>query len=299
MLIKDVLTEYEGRIDSLDLDLIVSDIIKKPREFVLAHPEASVNKKQESVIIKNTQRRINHEPLAYILGHKEFFGLDFEVNKNVLIPRPETELLVERVLQNVERGTWNAKHISVIDIGTGSGNIIISLAKNLKRPTLCDSRYTFYGIDASEKALRVAKKNARKNKTDKKIKFMEGNLLEPFLKNIFSENKKIKSKKIFITANLPYLSKKNFFKAMDDVKKFEPKKALLSSDEGLGHYIKIFKQLKKIKSKKNALQLELFFEISPEQKTKMDKIANLSFPDIQPIFHKDLAGKWRVFEAKI
>ncbi len=289
---------FKDNLDFLDLDLIIAGAIKKPREFVLAYPEAPINKKQESMIRKNIKKRINHEPLAYILGHKEFFGLDFAVNKNVLIPRPETELLVERVSyrlsHSIERETRNMEHVSVIDVGTGSGNIIISLAKNLKRSALSDSRYAFYGIDLSAKALRVAKKNSQKNKVAKEIKFLRGNLLEPIIKN---EKYKLKNKKIFITANLPYLENewKNILKNKESAGlKFEPRLALEGGKDGLDLYRKLATQIKILKNKNNSIHL--FCEIGHLQKNEMKHI--FSFAE-KVGFLKDLAGKWRVFEAEI
>lgn len=281
---------FKNKLDFLDLDLIIADAIKKPREFVLVHPEYKITKKQEERIRKQAKRRINHEPLAYILGHKEFFGLDFEVNKNVLIPRPETELLVELVSHIAKQKTKNKKRVSIIDVGTGSGNIIISLAKNLERSTIHDPRFMFYGLDISRKALHIARKNSRKNKVARKIKFFHGNLLEPILKKIIYKN-------YFIVANLPYLDRewKNLLKSSDSAGlKFEPEIALKGGMDGLDLYRTLAEQIKLLK-KKN-VKINLFCEIGHLQKKEMKKI----FSFAQKIsLQKDLAGKWRVFEATI
>lgn len=282
MTIKQLRLLFKDKIDFLDLDLIIASAIKKPREFVLTYPETPVNKKRESTIRKNIKKRINHAPLAYILGHKEFFGLDFAVDKNVLVPRPETELLVKQVLEKA--GNTKA---AFIDIGTGSGNIIISLVKNLKQNNI------FYGIDISAKALRVAKKNSQKNKVAKKINFLRGNLLEPI-----SKNKKTKlEKNIFIIANLPYLNSnwKNLLKNEESAGlKFEPKLALEGGKDGLDLYRKLATQIKLLKKENDTIYL--FCEIGHLQKNEMKKI--FSFAK-KISFLKDLAGKWRVFEAEI
>jgi len=279
IIVKEIKSNYFDKLDPLDLDLIIADAIKKPREFVLAHPEFAINRKRELKINNNTKRRINHEPLAYILGHKEFFGLDLEVNKNVLVPRPETELLVERVIEKA-RGP----EAIFIDVGTGSGNIIISLAKNLKQKNI------FYGIDISAEALQVAKKNSQKNKVTKKIKFLRGNLLEPIFKKVISEN-------YFIVANLPYLDRewKNLLKSSESAGlKFEPSLALEGGKDGLDLYRKLAAQIQLLKNKNN--NVRLLCEIGHLQKNAIKKI--FSFAK-KISFLKDLTGKWRVFEAEI
>lgn len=293
MTIDQHLKKHSPKINLFDLELILAHTLKKPREFILAHPDKTITKRQELKIKKFTKRRQNHEPLAYILGEKGFYGLDFRVNKYTLIPRPETELLVEKTLK------LDSKNKTIIDVGTGSGNIIISLAKNLCRH--CHSRGSgndikFFGIDISKKALSVAKYNAKKNKVAKKINFIQSNLLNYFLKNNW-QNKKFNN--LVIAANLPYLSQKIYSAAMPDVKNFEPKSALLSCNSGLYHYEKLLRQIKKIKETYFLFSVSCFFEISPEQKSQLQKIIEQIFPESIVKFHKDLARKWRVAEIKI
>ncbi|HEX7586062.1 MAG TPA: hypothetical protein VF390_00270 [Patescibacteria group bacterium] len=116
MKILDITKKYYGKIDSLDLELLIAAAIDKPREFVLAHPEYKLTKFQISNFKFQISRRINGEPIAYILGHKEFFGLDFKVNKHTLIPRPETELIPQIVTQNMEtKGKNKNPNIGYLD----------------------------------------------------------------------------------------------------------------------------------------------------------------------------------------
>jgi release factor glutamine methyltransferase len=300
--------KYQGKLDSLDLELIVADIIKKSREFVLTYPEYKITSTRNSQLTTLIERRIKREPIAYILGHKEFFGLDFKVDKNTLIPRPETELLVELAIHLV---THNPQPTTIIDVGTGSGNIIISLVKNLLRSELrpaCNdvatsgrvTGYEFIGIDISKKTLNIAKKNAKTHKIDKKIKFLRGNLLEPLIKS----SRLMANSSLIVIANLPYLSSKIYSSAPIDVKKYEPKSALLSGTDGLNHYKKLFKQLKKIVTSydppatmlqlRAGLRVTSFLEISPEQKPALQKIIKSSFSKAEFEFKKDLAGKWRI-----
>ena len=213
----------------LDAEILLSFVLKNPKEFIYAHPEDTISKIQDTRYKKYLLRRIKGEPVAYIIGHKEFYGLDFLVNKNVLIPRPKTELLVEEILKN--------KNIKIIaDIGTGSGCIAIALAKN-------NPKLKIYATDISARALEVAGQNAKFHKV--KITFKKGNLLEP-IKHI---------KLDALVANLPYLSKKIYQKNYSQLK-FEPKLALLAGQGGLECYKKLFSQIRKLKHKPKYIYIE-------------------------------------------
>ena len=273
--IADIQKEYFGKIDRLDLDLIVAHVLKKNREFVLTHPETRLPKNQELKTKNLLARRMKHEPLAHILGRKEFYGLDFKVTPDTLIPRPETELLVEFAIQetNIKKQTTN-----IIDIGTGSGNIIISLAKNLS------GRNNFIAIDISKKALRVARQNAKANQVSERIKFIHGDLLDK-IKNIDNS---------IIVANLPYLSQTIYSATLPTVKKYEPRSALYSPKDGLDHYEKLLKQINGLKTKNQELKTSVLLEISPEQKSKLPKIIKKHLPQAKIEFVKDLANKWRL-----
>lgn len=280
--------EYLYKLDHLDIDLLISHVLEKTREFVLAHPEYILRKKQTAQIEKLLKRRILSEPIAYITGHKEFYNLKFQVNRYTLIPRPETELLVEKIIRKKPERAF------IIDVGTGSGNIIISLAKNTD-----DSNY-FLATDISKGALQVAKKNAYLHQMSKKIKFFHGNLIEPIW-NQSRMRSKIQDKKIsaiFIAANLPYLNIKIYQNTQPEIRDYEPKSALQSNQEGLAHYNKLFAQIRKAE-KNIRVPVYLFMEISPEQKNKLKKIITLNWKHAKVFFHKDLSGKWRVCECAI
>ena len=286
MRIRDLFIKYSSKIDLLDFELIVAHTINKSHEFVLAYPEYKISKFK----IENLKLKISHrmrgEPLAYILGHKDFYGLDFKVNENTLIPRPETEILAELALQ--ELATNNLQPITIIDIGTGSGNIIISLAKNSKSCRLSVVGCKLFGVDISDEALKIAKYNAKKHKVVKKIKFLKGNFLNPIIKNTKYQ---IPDAKYVILANLPYLSEKIYGSASREVKR-EPKSALLSAEEGLSHYKKLFAQIKKLSVV--GCKLLVLIEISPEQKNRITKLIKTLFSGAKIRFFKDLAGKWRI-----
>lgn len=177
-------------ISCLDADILLSHVLKKPREFIYAHPEHELSKKQRKKYLELIARRKKLEPIAYIIREKEFFGLPFYVDKNVLIPRPDTEILVERILKLFDTSRY-AGLLRVLDVGTGSGCIAITLKKYLPRAKVI-------ATDISQKALKIAKKNAKKNHA--KIIFYCSDLFN----NI---PKKYLGKIDIIVANLPYLPK--------------------------------------------------------------------------------------------
>lgn len=279
--IQTILGKYRPKIDNIDLELIIAHELKKTREFVLAHPEFPISPLKIKKLELKILRRKYSEPLAYILSQKEFYGLNFKVTKDTLIPRPETELLVEKTLEIAKSIKHNA--LSIIDIGTGSGNIIISVAKSLK-----NKKTNYFGADIFKEALTVAKYNAKKHNQEK-IKFIQGNLLEPFLKN--KKNFSLNSRCI-ILANLPYLSNKIYSATLPTVKNFEPKSALQSRVAGLGHYIKLFEQIKKM-NKKYKIDY-IILEFSPEQKKELHILTKKILPLSKIHFYKDLARKWRI-----
>jgi release factor glutamine methyltransferase len=170
--IKDIISHYSTKLKKtssspiLDIELLLTKILKKPKEYLFEYPEKNLTNSQLKKFKKLFNKRAKGEPVAYLLSHKEFYNLDFKVNKNVLIPRPETEILVEEVLIYIKK---NKTHL-IFEIGVGSGAIIISLAKQIKKTE-------FFATDISLKALNIAKQNAKFHKT--KIKFFKGDLLEP------------------------------------------------------------------------------------------------------------------------
>ncbi|HBI34426.1 MAG TPA: peptide chain release factor N(5)-glutamine methyltransferase [Candidatus Moranbacteria bacterium] len=295
MTISEIIQKYTNKLDYLDLEILIANSLGKTREFVLTYPEYKLTKFQISNFKFQINRRLKGEPIAYILGHKEFYGLDFIVNKHTLVPRPETELLVELVLNEISNFQFPISNLGIVDIGTGSGNIIISIA-NLDSRLRGNDKVEYFGIDISKEALTIAKKNAAANGVDKKIKFLHGSLLEPFIGNWKLE---IGNSTIVIVANLPYLSKEIYSSAPIDVKKFEPKSALYSPEAGLQHYRKLLEQLQDFLANCQLSHVTCFLEISPEQKQPLAKLIKSIFPKTKPEFKKDLAGKWRVCKIEI
>jgi release factor glutamine methyltransferase len=287
--IQDVFEKYHKRLDYLDLELILGQVLKKDRSFIIAHPEHRLPKALEQKAESFIKRRLKHEPMAYILGRKEFYGLEFAVNRHTLIPRPETELLVEKTLQNINN--TETRKIAIIDVGTGSGNIIISLAKNLpKKKSL-----RFIATDVSSGAIRTAKKNSVRHNVSKNILFVKSDILSG-LKSYFHKNN---FRVIIFVSNLPYLSKNIYQKTSPDIKRYEPRSALFSENRGLAHYEKFFREIKLIKF--NLPETEMFFllEFSPEQKLALDHRLKKIFPNNKSSFYKDYSGRFRVMLGQL
>jgi len=275
----------------LEAELIVSHIKKISREKLLIQLDNKITPRQIKKTKKICQKRIAGQPLAYLLGYKNFYNLQFKVSKHTLVPRPESELIVDQIITKI---TTQPKTI-IADIGTGSGCLIISLADLLKNY----DNINFWGVDISNKALKIAKKNSRKHHLNKKIIFFKGNLLKPIIKKIKKENeresKKNNNLKIIIIANLPYLTKREI-KESPSIK-FEPRRALYGGKDGLKYYRRLLDQIKKIKNNNNSI--DLYQEISDWQKEKLEKIILKKIgrynPQIETIL--DLAGKNRLIKS--
>jgi len=229
----------------LDTELLLSKSLNKSREELLINLDQNINKRDLTNFNKYLIRRSNKEPIAYLLGEKEFWSKKFFVNKDTLIPRPETELLVEKLVT-----IYKEKRITILDIGTGTGCIIASLLSELK-----NSSGT--AVDISREAILVAKKNACKFKVSDRIKFLH----KPF--------EELYGKKFdLIVSNPPYIKRMDIKNLSDDIKKFEPRMALDGGNDGLDLIKKvIYKSMEILK-----INGTLALEIGDEQIKKVSKI---------------------------
>lgn len=285
-------------IEPRETELLLAHLLKKPREFILTHPEYTITESIKRKIENMIWRREDGEPLAYILGHKEFFGFDFLVTADTLVPRPETEILVEEVLRKELRN--NLRNSLIIDIGTGSGCITISLALQLIIHDGFQSKNSkFFGLDVSHKALKVAKINAKNHHMENIITFLHSHLLEIFLlhPSLIAEYKSVT-----IIANLPYVpttylaQKKNAF---TQGLLFEPILALDGGKDGFDIYKKLIDQIQQLHNFHPTIPIHCFFEIGSDQEDISKKVIQNLFPHIQPRFINDLSGQVRVVSLSI
>ena len=231
---------------NIDTELLLSNILNLSRENLLINLSNVIKKKNYYNYKKLLQRRARNEPIAYILKKKEFWNNKFCVNKNVLIPRPETEIIVEEMLNIIEPKSSK----NILDVGTGSGCIILSIIK--ERPN-CKGT----AVDICKKALNVAKTNAKMHHLENKIKF-ENIDIDKFKHNKYD----------FIVSNPPYIKNTKFKRLEDNVKQFEPKIALIAGVDGLKIIENLIIKSQKL-LKKNG---KLIFEFGEEQENKVKNI---------------------------
>lgn len=260
---------------NLEADLLMSAVLAKPRSWLIAHSEYQLTKAEQKKFNNLVKKRLLNEPIAYLIGEQEFMGLKFKVNKNTLIPRPETELLAETALQNY------AKNTLYLDVGTGSGAIIISLANKLK------AKAKYLALDISKKALAMAKKNSQLNQVDKLISFRSSDLLALTIK----QNALLDGfEQLVICANLPYVPTaylKNLTKPDNKSLTFEPALALDGGVDGLDLYRRLAKEIKIIKSKNKLLKIVCLVEIQPGQGGKIKRILGAKTLILKDYCHKD------------
>lgn len=276
-----------ARVDIAETEILLAAAIGRPKEFVLAHPEYRPNVWERSRFARFARRRARGEPVAYILGHKEFFGLDFLINRHTLVPRPETEVLVEAAIEEIQNTC--IAHTAAVDIGTGSGCIAVTLAKKI--PGL-----NIFASDISAGALRVARKNARAHGV--KINFGRGRLLLPFLQYIVRSQTIPRS--IVIVANLPYgwNAWKNESSAETRGLAFEPKSALFTGKMGLQLYEELLLQIRDL-IRRVSVRVTALIEFDPRQTELLRNLVKEIFPNAKIDIKKDLAARDRVAVIRV
>lgn len=307
-----ILKKYSDSKNVSDIILLLSHVIKKPKEYILAHSEYRLSCILYLKFYFLWRRYRRGWSVAAIVGHKEFYGLNFLVNRHTLIPRPETELLVDEALRalttdyspqtTATSGAVDRSLSSVVlvDVGTGSGCIPIATAASIRKSGLSGYPDKIIAIDISRPALRIAKKNAAYHNI--KIKFLHGNLLSPIIgpDSLFI----IPDSSLVITANLPYLTAEQFA-AEPSIQK-EPRSALVApkSNNGLALYEQLLGQIKLLLEIRNlalpkhdparAGKLEIFFEIDPSQSSRIVSLIKKYLPTATIEIKTDLAGRDRL-----
>jgi len=243
----------------INAEHLLSHVLKRKRLELYLSFDKPLNEDETNLYRELIRRRGTTEPLQYILGSVEFYGLEFHVTRDVLIPRPETEILVEKIIESFDKNS----HLKILDIGTGSGNIAISLAKNFDNAEVT-------GIDVSGEALTIAKENSRINDVNGKVKF---GILDVLNQNITPE-----VKYDVIVSNPPYVSVKEYPELRPELNVYEPRIALTDENDGLNFYRVISEKSKKILKKEG----QMFFEIGQGQSEEIKNILERNkFSDIK------------------
>ncbi len=264
----------------LDAQVLLSHIIHVDRTVLYTYPERALTPEQEQQFQQWIERRSQGEPVAYIIGQKEFYGLDLLVDRRVLIPRPETELLVEAAL-NIIHSWLDAGTIPIVaDIGTGSGAIPIALAVNEPRlPYL-------YATDISADALDVTRLNCELHHVEQRVRLLQGDLLAPLPEPVD-----------LFTANLPYVGTDDMSSLTSDVRDYEPHLALFSGPHGLDllhHLLTQAHQSGKLKA--HAVML---LEIGYQQREEITQWIRDLWPRAVIHFSKDYAGWDRLLQVEL
>ncbi len=259
----------------LNAELLLADILNLKRLELYLSYEKPLNEKEKGKYREFLKRRGEHEPLQYILGYADFYGERFIVNRNVLIPRPETELLIEKICKE----NLSPEIISILDIGAGSGNISIMLKKEIPSAEIT-------AVDISEEALKVASENAKRLLKNEEINFIQADIFSGDFPEQFSDIE-------IIVSNPPYVPIEEFEELDEEVKTFEPKKAVTDNGDGLSFYRRI-SEVAILSLKEGG---KIYLEIGHKESNEVSSILERSgFANIEVT--KDLSGIERIIRAE-
>lgn len=256
----------------LEAEIILSFVINKPRAWIVSHPDSRLEEENLEHANHLIGRLLKGEPLPYLTGIQAFYGLDFSITPDVLIPRPETESLVEECIKWLEKRPSKRR---MVDVGTGSGIIAITLANSF-------SDLAITAIDISEKALSVARNNAKKFHLEERVIFIHNNLLADH-----------QVKYDLIAANLPYIPQ-GILKDLK-VSKFEPELALNGGKDGLELIHKLLAQSRTNINPGGLIILEFQYD----QAQSVEKTAEIYFPNAEISILNDLAGRPRISKIQL
>ncbi len=251
--------------------LLLAHILGCTLTDLFVHPERALSDREVAAYRQAIARRAHHEPVAYIVGHRAFMHLDLLVDKRVLIPRPETELLVERAVKLASQ--WPNPRIA--DVGTGSGAIAIALATRLPRARIV-------ATDNSAAALDLARDNAARHGVSGRITFLHGNLLAP-----------LDAPVDLIVANLPYVSEREYVLLPPDIRLYEPRAALVGGTDGLA----VIGELLHTAHPYLTAGGEILIEIGARQGNAVRTLASQAFPRAKIKVLRDYAGHERIVQV--
>ncbi len=254
----------------LEAEVIVMNVMRMPRQDLFAHQEDEATTQHEQDIQGILDRRGTREPLAYILGYREFYGVNLLVNSDVMIPRPETETIVEHALFMALMG-MESPQLVIADVGTGTGAIAINLAIHMPAARI-------YAVDLTDPVLNVASYNIRSHNVADRVTLCQGDLLEPVPEQVD-----------LVVANLPYIPTGRIPTLQPEVQ-WEPKMALDGGQDGLGLVRRLMSQATtKLKD-----QGIILLEMDPEQMAVASGMALQNFPDATVTVEQDLARRDRI-----
>lgn len=279
MLVKEALyfatTELENfSSKQLETRILLSHALSMTQEKLLMNYNELIPEDKKSKFFEYIQRRKSFEPIAYITEQKEFYGMDFFVDQNVLIPRPDTEILIDEVVLEYKTN-FSDKNIEILDLGTGSGSIAVSLATSIPLSNII-------ATDISSKALQIAMRNAKSNNVTTQIEFIESDWYSNLGSKIFD----------FIVSNPPYIDSADTLYISKETLLYEPKQALFAENKGLINYNKIISNARNFLKKNGKIFLEIGFN---QSKNVVSILEKYQFTEIK-IF-KDLSGNDRVVRA--
>ncbi|QDT97006.1 Release factor glutamine methyltransferase [Gimesia aquarii] len=258
----------------LDTEVLLAFARKCERIRLYTNYDDVVTEAERTLMRQLVQRRAKSEPVAYLVGKREFFGLDFYVDSSVLVPRPDTETLVMELVEETQKRASS----SILDLCTGSGCVAIAAAANC-------SNARFLATDISEAALEVAKKNAESNSLSQKIRFLKSNCFESIPHDSLFD---------LIVSNPPYIPDSEIELLEADVRQHEPRLALAGGEDGLDFYRRIIQEAHQYLNEEGVLMLEF----SPEQEVALKSLFDKSEKYTDVKVKADLAGRARVIIGK-
>ena len=277
----DWMSQYftDNKIDSprLSAEILLSDLLAMKRMELYINFDREVTPDELTQLRGLVKRAINHEPICYLTGHAQFYSMEFEVDKSTLIPRPETEMLVEKAIDHLRKRSGN-DHI--LDLCTGSGCIAAAIGKNY-------SDCEIVATDISQDALEIAQKNIEKYELTERINLLCGDLYEPIISEL--DGKKFD----IITTNPPYITESEYESLDKNVRDYEPKHALIAGVDGLDIYKRIIEDVDKFLSSDGILLMEIGYRQGDAIRELLEKSG--CFEEIK--IDKDFSNNDRVVSA--
>ncbi|KPJ57495.1 MAG: hypothetical protein AMJ42_04680 [Deltaproteobacteria bacterium DG_8] len=271
----------DSKVDNprLDAEILLAHCLHRDRVKLYVFYDKLIDREERKRYMECIERRVKREPVAYIIGYKEFRSLCFKVTQAVLIPRPETEVLVEEILKEYGEVRKKRNVIRILELGTGSGIVAVSLAKEIERLSIV-------ATDISLEVLEVARENARVHKEDSKINFIVGRFLQPIRVSSHHFD--------FIVSNPPYLSQSDWKNVQPEIKEYEAPDFLFGGQDGLDFYRALMPDVSKLLNYDGWLVLEVGIG-------QAEKVSNMikntgEFKKVKLV--KDLSGISRVVKAQ-